>query len=71
MKGNSQSAVLKDPFPPKQQQMITQNPAPLQGGQTGHGDVSSSAHVLMMANETTALTTRAKTYDTTPDPLPN
>ena len=56
--------VLKDHFTLQQQQMITQNPAPLQGGQTSHADASTSAHVLMMANETVALMTRAKTYDT-------
>ena len=64
LKDNSQPTVLKDPFRPQQQQIITQNPSPLQGGQTGHADASLSAHVLMMANETIALTTRAKTYDT-------
>lgn len=56
-KGNSQPVVLKDPFPLQQQQMITQNPAPSQRGQTGHADASTSAHVLMMANETISLMT--------------
>ena len=57
LEGNSQPAVLKDPFPPKQRQMITQNPAPSQGVHKGHADASSSAHVLMMSNETISLTT--------------
>ena len=60
--------VIKDPFPSQQQQMITQNPSPSQGGQTGHAYSSSSTHVLMMANETITLMTQAKTYDTTPNP---
>ena len=47
--------------------MITQNLVPSQGEQIGHVDASTSTHVLMMANETAALTTRAKTYDTNPD----
>ena len=68
---NSQPMVLKDHFPPQQQQMITQNLAPSQGGQTGHAYASSSAHVLMMANESVALMTRARTYATTPDQQTN
>ena len=71
LKGNSQPVVLKYPFPLHQQQMITQNPTPSQGGQTGHADASTSTHVLMMANEIVGLTTRAKTYDITPDKQPN
>ena len=67
LKGNSQPTVLTDPFPPQQKQLVTQNPAPSQDGKVGHGDASPSAHVLMMANETVALTTRAKTYDTPVD----
>ena len=67
LKGNSQPTVLTDPFPPQQQQMVAQNHAPSQGGKPGHGDASTSAHVLMMSNETVVLTTRAKTYNTTPD----
>ena len=63
--------VLKDVIPPHQQQMITQNLAPYQGGQTGHVDDSTSAHVVIMANETIALTTQAKTYDTNPNKQPN
>ena len=43
--------------------MITQNLVPSQGGQIGHVDASTSAHVLMMANETVALMTREKKYD--------
>ena len=43
--------------------MIAQNHAPSQGGQTGHVDASTSAHVLMMANEIVTLTNRGKTYD--------
>ena len=30
-------------------------------------DASTSSHVLMMANDTVALTTREKTYDTNRD----
>lgn len=71
MKGNSQPAILKDSFHPQQQQMITQNPTPLQGGQTGHVDASSSTHVLMMANEIVALTIQEKTHDIVLDPQPN
>ena len=37
--------------------MITQNPSPSQGGQIGHADASSRAHVLMMGNETVSLMT--------------
>ena len=47
--------------------MIAQNLVPSQGGETGHVDSSTSTHVLMMANETIALTTREKTYDTNPE----
>jgi hypothetical protein len=47
--------------------MIAQNLFPSQGGRTGHVDASTSTHVLMMANEIVALTTRAKTYDTNPN----
>ena len=35
LKINPQPTVVKDPFPLQQQQMITQNLAPLQGGQIG------------------------------------
>ena len=65
-KGKSQLVVLMDPFPPQHQQLVTQNPAPSQGGKVGHGDASPSSHVLMMANESVALTTQVKTYDTPP-----
>ena len=71
LKGNSQPAVLKDPFSSQQQQMIAQNNSPLQGGQTSHVDDSTSGHVLMMANDTVTLTTREKTYDSNPDKQPN
>ena len=67
LKGNSQPAVLIDTFPPQQQQIISQNPVPSQGGQIGHVDASTSAHVLMMANETVSMTTRAKMYNTNPN----
>ena len=71
LKGNSQPMVLTNPFPPQQQQMIAQNIVPSQGVQTGHIDASTSAHVLMMANETISLMTREKTYDTNPDKQSN
>ena len=32
LKGNSQPTILTDLFPPQQQQMISQNFVPLQGG---------------------------------------
>ena len=64
LKGDSQPTVLTDPFPPQKQQLVTQNPAPSQGGEIGHADDSTSIHVLMMANETVTLMTQAKTYDT-------
>ena len=47
--------ILRDHFPLQQQQMITQNLAPSQGGQIGHADASTSTHILMMDNETIAL----------------
>ena len=50
--------------------MIAQNLVPSQGGQIGHVDASTSTHVLMMANETAALMTREKTYDTNLDKHP-
>lgn len=71
LKSNSQLVVLKDHFPPQQQQMITQNPFPSQGRQTGHANSSLITHVLMMFNDIVTLMTRAKTYDTTPDPQTN
>ena len=57
LKGNSKPVVLTDHFPPQQQQMIAQNPIPLQGGQTCHVDDSTSAYVLMMANDIITLNT--------------
>jgi hypothetical protein len=44
--------------------MIDQNHVPSQGGQAGHVDASTRAHVLSMANETATLMTRDKTHDT-------
>ena len=71
LKGNSQPSVLMDPFPPQQQQMISQNHVPFQGGHTCHVDASTSTHVLMMANETIDLMTREKTYNTNLDKQSN
>ena len=71
LKGNSQPAVLTDPFPPPQQQIIAQNHVPSQGGKIGDVDASTNAHVLMMANETISLWSREKTYDTNPDKQSN
>jgi hypothetical protein len=72
MKGGPQPVVLTNPFPPQQQQMVSQNPAPLQEGNAGHppqGDASSSAHqpeqVFMF--KMIDLTNRAKNYDVVPD----
>jgi hypothetical protein len=70
-KGKSQLVVLMDPFPPQHQQLVTQNHAPSEGWKADHGDVSTSSHVLMMANESVSLRTQAKTYDTPPDKLAN
>jgi hypothetical protein len=68
LKGGPQPVVLTNPFPPQQQQMVAQNPSPLQEGNVGHppqGDASSSAHrpeqVFMF--KTIDLTTRDKNYD--------
>lgn len=43
--------------------MVGQNPTPSQGRQVGHGNASTSSHVLIMANDIAFITTRAKTYD--------
>ena len=51
--------------------MIAQNHAPLQAGQIGRADASTSAHVLMMANEIVTLMTREKTNDTNLDKQPS
>ena len=32
LKGDFEPAILTNPFPPQKQQLITQNPAPSQGG---------------------------------------
>jgi hypothetical protein len=54
MKGTSQPVVLIEPFPTQQQKMFAQNPAPLQGGNTGHsnhGDSSSRVSQVFMCKE--------------------
>jgi len=64
---------LTNPFPPQQQTMVAQNPAPPQGGNTGHppsGDASSSS-LVFMCNKTIDLTTKTKTYDTPPGKTSN
>jgi hypothetical protein len=61
VKGTSQPTVLTDPFPPQQQQMVAQTPAPPQGGNTGHshhGDASSSTAQVFMCKEMVSLMTR-------------
>jgi hypothetical protein len=53
--------------------MVAQNPAPPQGGNTGHppsGDASSSS-LVFMCNETIDLMTRTNTYDTPPGKMSN
>jgi hypothetical protein len=71
LKGTSQPAVLTDPFPTHQQQMVGKNLSPLQGGNIGHshhGDASSSVSQVFMCKDMVRIMTREKTYDT---PLDN
>jgi len=70
LKGTSQPAMLTDPFPTQQQQMVAQNHAPLQGGNSSHfhhGDAYSSITQVFMCKETIIIMTRAKTYDIPPE----
>jgi hypothetical protein len=63
-KGNSQPAVLTQPFP-QQQSLVAQAPAPPTGGNPNHPpseEASSSAHIYMFNG--IYLTTRTMTYDT-------
>jgi hypothetical protein len=80
-KGNSQPAVLTQPFP-QQQSLVAQTPTSGGSSNQSHDEASTSAHIYMfnMIN----LTTRTATYDTpvkpdkpktingsVPDPLPS
>ena len=72
-KGTSQPAMLTNPLPPHQQQMVAQNPTPPKGGYAGHpsqGYASTNTHVLMCV-ETINLTTHENTYDIVPDKYSN
>jgi hypothetical protein len=80
-KGNSQPAVLTQPFP-QQQSLVAQTPTPGGSSNQPHDEASTSAHIYMFNGVN--LTTRSATYDTpvkpdksktangsSPDPLPS
>jgi hypothetical protein len=80
-KGNSQPAVLTQPFP-QQQSLVAQTPTPGGSSNQPHDEASTSAHIYMFNGIN--LTTRTMTYDTPikpnkpkntngslPDPLPS
>jgi hypothetical protein len=80
-KGNSQPAVLTQPFP-QQQSLVAQTPMPRGSSNQPHDEASTSAHIYMFNGVN--LTTRSATYDTpvkpdktktpngsSPDPLPS
>jgi hypothetical protein len=80
-KGNSQPAVLTQPFP-QQQSLVAQTPTPGGSSNQSHDEASTSAHIYMFNGIN--LTTRTMTYDTPikpdkpkptngslPDPLPS
>jgi hypothetical protein len=80
-KGNSQPAVLTQPFP-QQQSLVSQTPTTGGSSNQSHDEASTSAHIYMF-NEIN-MTTRTTTYDTLvkpdkpkttngslPDPLPS
>jgi hypothetical protein len=80
-KGNSQPAVLTQPFP-QQQSLVAQTPTVGGSSNQSHDEASTSAHIYMFNGIN--LTTRTVTYDTLvkpdkpkttngsiPDPLPS
>jgi hypothetical protein len=64
-KGNSQPAVLTQPFP-QQQSMVAQTPTPGGNANQPHDETSTSAHIYMFNGVN--LTTRSTTYDTPSKP---
>jgi hypothetical protein len=60
-KGNSQPAVLTQPFP-QQQSLVAQTPTPGGSSNQSHDEASTSAHIYMFNRIN--LTTRTTTYDT-------
>jgi hypothetical protein len=60
-KGNSQPAVLTQPFP-QQQSMVAQTPTPGGSSSQSHDEASTSAHIYMFNG--IDLTTHTMTYDT-------
>jgi hypothetical protein len=60
-KGNSQPAVLTQPFP-QQQSLVAQTPTPGGSSNQPHDETSTSAHIYMFNGVN--LTTRSTTYDT-------
>jgi hypothetical protein len=59
-KGNSQPAVLTQPFP-QQQSLVAQTPTPGGSSNQPHDETSNSAHIYMFNGVN--LTTRSTTYD--------
>jgi hypothetical protein len=64
-KGNSQPAVLTQPFP-QQQSLVSQTPTPGGSSNQSHDEASTSAHIYMFNGIN--LTTRTTTYDTSIKP---
>jgi hypothetical protein len=63
--GNSQPAMLTQPFP-QQQSMVAQTPSPGGSSSNPHDEASTSAHIYMFNHIN--LNTLSKTYDTPSNP---